>query len=64
MADKRIENMTRDELEDKLASIRYEILRVVKELGRQYKHLMSWQSERDRFETRLEEIGVKLKDRK
>lgn len=64
MADKHIQNMDKDELEDKLASIRYEILRIVKELGRQYKNLMSWQDEREKFETRLEEIGVKLRDQK
>ncbi len=64
MADKNIENMDKDDLEEKLVSIRNEILRVVKILGKQYKNLMTWQAEREKFETRLEEIGVKLEDQK
>lgn len=58
----RIHNMDRAELEDLLASIRFEILRVVKILGREYKNLMTWQEKRDRIETRLEELGMRIKD--
>ena len=58
----RIENLSKEELEDKLASIRYEILRSVKKLGQEYKTLMKLQKQRDEVEERLEEIGVKIKD--
>jgi len=55
-----LQNLSRAELEDRLASIRFEILRIVKKMGRDYRSLMIQQAERERIETRLEEIGVNL----
>lgn len=55
----RIQNLSKDELEDKLARIRFEILRVVKDLGRQYKNLILWQEKRTQIEERLEELGFR-----
>jgi len=55
-----LQDFSRAELEDRLASIRFEILRIVKKMGRDYRSLMIQQAERERIETRLEEIGVNL----
>lgn len=58
--DSRIENISKDELEDKLAGIRMDILSSVKKLGVEYKRLMNLQEERDKIEIRLEELGMRF----
>ena len=58
----RIENLDKDELIDKLASLKYKILEKVKELGRNLKTLQNLQEERDKIEIRLEELGMRFKD--
>lgn len=61
-AENRIENLDKDELNDKLASIRYLILAKVRELGKNMKTLQNLQDKRDKIEIRLEEMGVRLKN--
>ena len=53
----RIDNLDKEELEDKLASLRYEILARIKILGKEFDKLMLLQKERDRVEERLRELG-------
>jgi len=55
-----INSLDREGLIDKVASIDQSILRKVKELAGNLKTLQNLQNERDKIETRLEELGMKF----
>lgn len=58
----KIEALDKDELEDLLASVRYDILKHVKALSTQFRIVMELQERRERIEIRLEELGYRAKD--
>ncbi|GAG40251.1 unnamed protein product, partial [marine sediment metagenome] len=60
MTSGQINNLDKDELNDKLEGLKHRILKKVKELGGNLKSLQNLQEERDRIEIRLEELGMKF----
>lgn len=61
-ADKRLNNLDKEELGDRLASIRQKILDKVKDLSKNLKSLQMMQDERDKIENRLAELGMRFQD--
>lgn len=58
--DNRIESLDRDELADKLISVRDNILAKVKELAKIMETIKNLQKRRDRLEIRLAELGMRF----
>jgi len=57
-----LEGMTRDELEDALASIRSEILDKVQKLSDQWEALVEVNKKKRRIQIRLQCLGVRMRD--
>ena len=58
----RIKNMTCSKCEDELAQIRYDILIKVGRMSRDWQALMALNLRKEKIQTRLEELGIRLKD--
>lgn len=57
---KRIRELPKAELDEKLATAKHQILKVVKAMTVQYKIMMRWQEKREIIEDRLRELGFKI----
>ena len=56
-SDNHIQRLSKDELEDALASVRHEILSRVSNLGKYWRGLLEMNKRKEELEARLEELG-------
>ena len=56
---KNIRKLSKGDLDEKLGTVKHQILKIVRAMTDQYKLMMSWQEKKEVIEDRLKELGFK-----